>query len=212
MSADPVNKELAALLDGDDAIAAALAGVEAKLDAWLSAMRAGQAAIVAGLSPSETDKGTEAVQPASPEPPAAADQQPEPEKPPAPVEPDAGIQELVPDRQEPVPVSAEPGSEPGSYAPAEPGGGMFQGATPADATEAEPPPPVEAEERPAEDDDEALLAGLDEETVKLIRVKQRLSGGKLSVRELLEQLPAERKSEAAKPQQRNRWWRRSNER
>jgi hypothetical protein len=91
---------------------------------------------------------------------------------------------------------------------------MFGTVTSTAGVEADQLPPegdAGADERPAPEDDEALLAGLDEETAKLIRVKQRLSGGTQSVRELLEQVQTEHDPKLDKPQQRSRWWRRSNE-
>ena len=57
-------------------------------------------------------------------------------------------------------------------------------------------------------DDEALLAELDEETAKLVRLKRRMSGKRRGVRELLEEIRTERKPAAPRENQRSHWWRR----
>lgn len=75
-----------------------------------------------------------------------------------------------------------------------------------------PPAPQEAE-APAQpvvvDEDEALLATLDEKTAKAIRVMRRLSPVKKSVKELLAEYQPDQsaKSEAAAPT-RGSWWKR----
>lgn len=63
-------------------------------------------------------------------------------------------------------------------------------------------------------DGEALLATLDEDTANAIRVKRRLTHGRRSVRDLLEELrstPAPAAAEAAPAQKKPRWWRRRDE-
>ena len=76
---------------------------------------------------------------------------------------------------------------------------------PADGTEASGSASLE--------EDEALLAELDEETARQIRVKRRLCNNERSVRELLDELQGEHEpGETRSQQQRNRWWRRPNER
>ena len=209
MNADTVKIELAALRDGDAAIADALAAVQTKQDLWLSAMRAGQAAILAGLTPADAaGKPVETARPNSkPRPPATPVQGLGTDSPRPPVTPEDDLHESVP-------VSAQPDREPEPSAPGDRDSGMFWTVTSAAGVEPDQPPPAgdaEADEPPGPEDDEALLAGLDEETAKLIRVKQRLSGGRQSVRELLKQVRTEHKPKLDQPQQRNRWWRRSNE-
>jgi hypothetical protein len=61
------------------------------------------------------------------------------------------------------------------------------------------------------EEDEALLAELDEKTAMLIQVKRRLSNNTRGVRELLEELKAERKRGEGRTKH-SQWWRPSNER
>jgi hypothetical protein len=65
---------------------------------------------------------------------------------------------------------------------------------------------------PADDDDEALLAGLDAETASAIQVKRRLAGNQRSVRELLDEIRSEESAAKQAESERTRWWRRGNER
>jgi hypothetical protein len=62
--------------------------------------------------------------------------------------------------------------------------------------------------KPAVDEDEALLATLDEETANAIRVMRRMSMGKKTVRELLEKYQKSHASQqaASKPKKQS-WWR-----
>jgi hypothetical protein len=200
MAVDTLDKQLAALRDGDQTIADALATLETKLEAWLSAMRDGQASIAAalkevdGLENSEVTADLHAAPPSTPA-----------EEPSAPAEEPPIVQD-APDRV--------PESQP--EATAERSHGLFQTpvragpVTEADAHELEPED--QAVEQAPPEDDEALLAELDEETATLIRVKRRLSNNTRSVRELLDEMRTERDPGRGKPQQRTRWWRRPNER
>ena len=200
MGADTVDNQLAALRDGDDSIAGALTAVETQLAAWLSAMREGQAAIVAGLRPIDP-VGEPTVAPVSQasQPPTLSDETKEPvtEEPAAVNEPDSvGV------------------SEPGQAAVG--GSRLFQTPVPSGgdvkADDRAPEVVAGADGQPSQEDDEALLAQLDEETASLIRVKRRLGSNKRSVRELLDELRPEHKPGGDKPQQRTRWWRRPHER
>ncbi|MBU0637572.1 MAG: hypothetical protein KKB50_01805 [Planctomycetes bacterium] len=195
-----MDKQLATLRDGDDSIAGALAGVETQLAAWLSAMREGQAAIVAGLRPIDP-VGEPTVTPVSQAapPPTPSDETKEPvtEKPAAVNEPDSvGVSE---------PGQAAPRSSRLFQTPVPRGGGIK-------ADDRAPEVVAGADGQPSQEDDEALLAQLDEETASLIRVKRRLGSNKRSVRELLDELRAGHEPGGAKSQQRTRWWRRPNER
>jgi len=67
----------------------------------------------------------------------------------------------------------------------------------------EPPTPT-----PGLPSDEDFLRTLDPETAKAIRVKRRLSNGRRSVQELLEEYRSVQKPEASKPAERRGWWRR----
>ncbi|MEP0841635.1 MAG: hypothetical protein HRF43_02860, partial [Phycisphaerae bacterium] len=64
----------------------------------------------------------------------------------------------------------------------------------------------EAGSAPAADaDDEALLASLDHETAKAIRVMRRVSFEKKSVRQLLEEYQASKTASASEPKKKA-WW------
>ena len=71
----------------------------------------------------------------------------------------------------------------------------------------EPSPATSGDQSGQPEDDEALLASLDEQTQAAIRVKRRLCGNRRSVRELLEDIQREKPAEQSKPQQRKSWWR-----
>jgi len=58
---------------------------------------------------------------------------------------------------------------------------------------------------PVSNEDENLLASLDPETAKAIRVMRRLNPGKRSVKELLEEYEATKGASAAEPKKKS-WW------
>ncbi len=90
----------------------------------------------------------------------------------------------------------------------------------ADQIVEEPPPPLpepdaatraaQQESQKAAEADEALLETLDPETAKAIRVKRRLTRGKRSVRELLEEHRAAQAQAPVQTPERRGWWRRKN--
>lgn len=89
-------------------------------------------------------------------------------------------------------------------------GGMFRksAVVPDEPTPVDEPPMSADGTRPGSpEDDEALLATLDEQTLAAIRVKRRLGGTRRSVRELLEEIQCEKPAVKDKPQQRKSWWR-----
>jgi hypothetical protein len=70
------------------------------------------------------------------------------------------------------------------------------------------PPSAPATEKAAGEDEEALLATLDPETAKAIRVRRRLSTGRKSVRELLAEYNAEQGKSSGGEAGKRSWWRR----
>lgn len=61
--------------------------------------------------------------------------------------------------------------------------------------------------KPAESDDETLLASLDEETAKAIRVMRRLSNNRRSVRDLLAEYQSKPPGKSAEPSAKSKsWW------
>ncbi len=209
MGADIVDKQIAALRDGGESIAGALSDLDAKLTEWLAAMQEGQAAVVDGLTwvADTLEAGAPAETASVAEVTAELETVPEDES--------VSKGEAV-SRSEAV-VAAEPEPEPEPPPVAKPGRGMFQkpvravGDADSDAPAAGPESEQPGDESASAEDDEALLASLDEETASAIRVKRRLSNDKRSVRELLEELQAERPKSKGTTQQRGQWWRRGNE-
>lgn len=63
-----------------------------------------------------------------------------------------------------------------------------------------------AQDQPAKDSDEAMLASLDPETAKAIRIMRRVSPVKRSVKELLEEYQAGRSSRPAAVAPKKSWW------
>jgi hypothetical protein len=216
MGADTVEKQLGALRDGDETIAGALSELDAKLTEWLSAMRAGQAAIVTGLAPPGTDAaqavsgGAAASEGASPGADAPAAPTPSEAEAGAPTEPEAIAEPETGARTRrgggifDTPVRAGGGEESGrgkkERSGRDNGTAAGTGQTAAGPSESE-----------LGEDDEALLAELDEETASAVRVKRRLSNNQRSVRELLEEIRAERKAGDDRARPRTQWWRRTHE-
>lgn len=70
--------------------------------------------------------------------------------------------------------------------------------------------PVQVEEKPevsdpvSDEEDQALLESLDADTAGAIRVRRRLSGGRKSIRDLLAEIQAEKKS--PDQSQKKGWW------
>lgn len=198
MIAETVDKQLGTLREGDEALAGMLTELDARLREWLSAMRAGQAVVVAGLTQAdESDTGGDQAGDAASEIPSSGQN----------AAPSAADSETkgAPDIDTQPQAVVRPGR----------GKGMFQ-----------TPPPVGAPERPvvpkpddvkapdsssSAEEDEALLAQLDEKTAMLIQVKRRLSNNTRGVRELIEELQAERKRGEGRTKQHSQWWRPGNE-
>ena len=215
MGADTVEKQLGALREGDETIAGALSELDAKLTEWLSALRAGQAAVVTGLAPPGAD-AAQTVPGGAAASEAASTGAGVPVAP-APWEAEAG-----------APSESDVVGQPGAGAQTPRGSGMFD--TPVRGGGGEESESCKGQSGkdngtgagagqtaagPSEsglgEDDEALLAELDEETASAIRVKRRLSNNQRSVRELLEEIRAERKMVDDQAQPRTQWWRRAHE-
>jgi len=181
----------------DDAVQRAFERLDAQMDAWLAAMKRLDAhlKINHGTSPAPT---VASVEPPKSELPANVAQVTQPE--PSALQPAEKTAPVPrPAIVTPVEVTAAPGKS-----VAVPVGLM---AVPGEQTS---PPAQTAQEKQGELDGEALLATLDEETAKAIRVMRRLSFGQRTVRDLLAEYrskqanrPAEETS--CKPKS---WWRR----
>jgi len=143
--------KFAALRAGEESIDRALAEMDSKLTAWLSAMRLGQAALLKDAGSATTAREEKAA-----------------------LEPTMEIDHRETDDS-----------------PVRRGVGLFEGRMPGSMPSGEPKT-VGMPEAPANDnattaaEDEALLASLDEETARAIRVKRRLGNNRQSVRELLD--------------------------
>jgi len=204
MSSHSLDNQFAALREGDALVAGALTELEAKLAQWLSAMREGQAVISDGL-------GRLDDAPATPEPRRALPEDAhEPAEAPADETPAADAVEAV--VEQPVTAAAPVDDEP--EAEVESVGGMFQ--MPSDDAGRETEQNVAGAagdnvEPPEPEDDETLLASLDDETAAEIRVKRRLCNNRRSVRELLEEMKNEKPAQDEKTRQRKSWWRKTNE-
>ena len=202
MGVDAVDKQLGALREGDEAVANALRELDARLTEWLSAVRAGQAAIVAGLGG--------AVEPAEEIelPPAASPEDPKADATGEVHEHAAG--EAGAGEGEPAVAKADEHSEQPQGARRGRRGGLFERpVAPGGADPAEEPEDDAAAAPGTTEEEEALLAELDEETASAIRVKRRLCNNKRSVQQLLEEIRAEQKAAKGKTPQRTQWWRRS---
>lgn len=217
MGANTVDKQLGALREGDEAIAGALSELDTKLTEWLSAMRAGQAALECGLL---EESGREGEAPAEPHAPAssqtvAASEPASTGAGQVPLDGEAGTPS-EPDVVAPPVSAARKDTDPDLHRDGtRSGGGMFETPAPTGGNVPANGPEHRAETasdvRPSPEDDEALLAQLDEETASAIRVKRRLSNNQRSVQELLEEIRAEQKPTDGKTQPRTQWWRRANE-
>ena len=190
MSADSVNQRLETLREGDQAIVYALSELDTRLAAWVTAMEQGQSLIARGLELKSAGVAVEAEVSA----PVVAE-----------------LVEAASSAAEPE--TAEREEDVAAVEFEESASGMFQ--VPKrdhTATEsAENEAGAELGEFGVEDD-ETLLAQLDEETAKIIRVKRRLCNNQRSVRELLVEYQREERPAKGQAQQRKQWWRLGNER
>lgn len=166
----------------------ALAEVEARLSAWSAAM----AAIHAEFA------GTPGAAPPAAEPPAIAAAEP-PAPAPKPAEPEPATAAVAAAPAETTGLE-EPSATMSPEEPAEPARQVKSARRAGREAPAPPPRPVISEE------DEALLASLDPETAKAIRVMRRLSDQQKSVRELLEEYMNIRSSQDPAEQRRKSWW------
>ncbi len=186
MEAATLEQRISALQAEDDVIRQRLAELDAKLTTWLAAI--GQEPLVIEPEPAavETEPAAGQPEPTVPEEEAVAG-----------ADEPGTVESPVAETREP-----EPEPEP-----------------PADVLESAPevaPEPESDEEgaaaaAAASAEDEALLATLDEETANAIRVRRRISRGRRSVQELLEEIQSTRPSAKGPGPQRKRWWRSRNE-
>lgn len=217
MNDQTVKNTLYELREGDEAIAATLGALDEKLQAFLSAMRAGQATVVAGLrqvdaavtGPGQNAAEETATPPADASADAPAIEAPEAiSEPEATAAPDSQIEPEADDESE----SADSAIEAAVDDPDEMLGdvlddvldeavALFQ--SPVLPEEAPAPAPISSQE-----EEDALLASLDTETATLIRVKRRLSSTPRSVRELLDEVRAEQSRAEGEKKETSRWWRR----
>ena len=188
MDATTIDSRIAALHADDGVIEQGLAELDARLAAWLVAMREGQTALLSGvrqvIATSETDSAAEHPPPADDEP-----------------EPSAALQRgsglFRQDRE-----------NESSLGTGEPETKHESGKTGPDPLPSETVPADNEVVAPKVDDDEALLSSLDLETANAIRVKRRLTGNKRTVRELLGEMQSGRAHGKEADVQRKRWWRR----
>lgn len=221
----------------DEAIGSALAEVDVKLSAWLEAMNAAQRALEERAASVERVVGVQApVTRAQAEAQALAEAQVEVE---AEAETEVNAESRAPDpspgtseatkrfteglraeleavlaeeaqhareTSEPEPLRPEPPKLVRSPSSATRGIVSYVTAEPA----AEPETADQAARDQSTEDDEALLATLDEKTVKALRVMRRLSPVKRSMRELLAEYQAEQgmKPDDAPSPARTSWWKR----
>ena len=185
------NRAIALVPEDDGAIDNAINELDAKISAWVEAMRQASSAL-ATVARAET----------------AAPNRVEPESVPEVTTPQAEATAEVADEPATKTVVALPGAKKKAVTPpvtqddsakSSPGLGaklrkLVGGAeeetveqVPQVTSESKPVAPVKAEntQQDLEDEDEALLAQLDPKVAKSIRIKRRLSRGKKSVRELI---------------------------
>jgi hypothetical protein len=174
-----------------DDIRRALADVDARLSAW--------AAAVAKSGPVAPDPA-----PAKPAP-ASADQPTEPVV--APAKP------KVVEAAAPPAAPTKPQSRVKSETPPKPESASKPVPAPkVEATKKPAPEPAPAAAPPAarpqteQEEDEALLASLDAETVQAIKVMRRLSFEKKSIRQLLEEYEQTRQPQGSSESRKKSWW------
>ncbi len=167
----------------DGAIQAAFTQVNAKMSAWTSAMSDAQR-VVRGAATSA--RRLKAV-PEDQTPPVPEDVPQAPAPAAATLPPPTVPVDVAPHRELP---------EAGEQTAAEPGATAN---TPVDS------PPAQEKSNATLDEDESLLATLDDETAKAVRVMRRLNPGKKSVRELLEEYRASGADPSTQPKKKS-WW------
>lgn len=177
MGETAANQRISALHADDAALEGALADLDARLTAWLMAMRGGQTALFEGVSRVSS----------------------------------AARVPLGTGRVAPPGNGHEPRSTTGR------GSRLCVGDLPAASGPRRGCPPAEApatgdREPPTSSDDEALLASLDAETARVVRVRRRLANNGRGVRELLDEMRSKDASGSEARSARTRWWRRGNER
>jgi len=182
----------------DAAIARSLGELESKLNAWIEAAESIQANWVA-VAPT-AEPAAAAVAASKPEPAARIDAPPESKSTAAPVAPKPAETPTAGTK------SAEPERKAGMFAAKS--GDAAERPAKAAANESIQPAAAEptrsAEAPSAVDPDAALLAELDPETAKRVRMLRRLSGGTRSVRELIDEARA---NQSAPKEQKKSWWR-----
>lgn len=180
----------------------ALADVEARLSAWTAAIAAVQDSLPSGTPPGSAEDestpsvaapGTALSNPSAEIPSAAPEQAKAPMTASAAVEPSPASPAGTKDA--PIPKNSQPPAAP--VPPAE-------HTAPHRGTKARQKAP--AIKAPSKEDDEALLASLDPETAKAIRIMRRLSFEKKSVRELLEEYKATNSGPGPADNQKKSWW------
>lgn len=177
----------------DGSIERALAEVDARLAAWSAAMTEAQAALAHTAEPSaepavETAEAeSQAAKGQAAETQASETQEPESSTSGSRTAPDNCLENAA----SPIIDKSEPSTtdEPVS----------------SQADDAAPPASRPAQQA-AEENDEAMLASLDEETAQGIRVLQRLSPYKRSVHELLEEYRLTKSVAASSPTRKSSWW------
>jgi hypothetical protein len=186
----------------DGAIQKAFEILDAQMDAWLSAMRRIDVAL---KERAETQPETPEV-----ETPDAAIAAAVVAKPRVEAVASASVNAPVVEKAaspEPTksvePIAAQPHAAPAAVAMKEP----EPVSTVAAAAPACEPVAHTAVPAAPENDDETLLASLDQETAKAIRVMRRLSVSRKSVRELLAEYQAKQAQQPAAGEKKSRWWR-----
>ncbi len=179
----------------DGAIREAFEMLDAQMDAWLSAMRRIDDVLRRGMSATPSTPAAESVEDsaavlvASSTAQAARTIEPPAPQPPLPTPAPLAVERVEVPSVVPVPPSPTPCA-------------VTPNAPVASQTEAAVPSAAVA----TRSDDEALLASLDPETAKAIRVMRRLSMSQKSVRQLLEEHQAKPAAQPAANAKKSRWW------
>lgn len=204
---------LAALRDGDEALDRALTEQEARIERWLEAVRGGQSALIEAWrefeSLCEASSSAESVEAATVDE-VRKDESTITEitKTEVTAEKAATVNEVTA-ANEPAEITAEsPAAETKTRRSRE--GGLFKRAEaePAEETAGQSSFGKAGEDSGVtQEDEEALLASLDEQTLAAVRVKRRLYGKQRSLREILDEVRREKPAAKDKPPQRKSWWR-----
>lgn len=203
---------LAALRDGDEALGRALTEQEARIERWLEAVRGGQSALIEAWR--ELESVCEASSSAEPVETTTVDEVRNDEstiteitKTEVTAEKAATVNEATA-ATEPAGITAESTAETKTRRSRE--GGLFKRAEaePAEETAGQSSSGKAGEDAGVtQEDEEALLASLDEQTLAAVRVKRRLYGKQRSLREILDEVRREKPAAKDKPPQRKSWWR-----